>query len=56
MNYFEQLTLVIISPTLVQSKDYAYVLEDIMTSNLRIVGIQLKQLNKEQIKAMFEKK
>jgi len=32
MNYFEQISLVVISPSLMANKDYAYALEDLMTS------------------------
>ena len=56
MNYFEQLSLIIISPSLIASKEYAFVLEDIMTSALRISAIQFKQLLKEDIHHLFEKR
>ena len=56
MNYFEQISLVVISPSLMANKDYAYALEDLMTSQLRIVAIKLLQLNKADIDLMFGKK
>lgn len=56
LNYFEQLSLVIISPTLMLNKDYAYVLGDLMNSSLKISAIGLKQLSKDDIDQMFSKR